>query len=75
MFCYVDPVLRAVTCPLATQVVDASTCDILSNPQAFDGKTVRIKGAVIAGFGEFTIKASGCNPVAGAVVLWSLSSH
>jgi hypothetical protein len=43
--------------------------DILSNPQAFDGKTVRIKGTVIAGFDEFTIKASGCKPVAGAIWL------
>ncbi|HXN45175.1 MAG TPA: hypothetical protein VN893_00945, partial [Bryobacteraceae bacterium] len=51
----------AVTCPLAAQVVDASACDILANPQAFDGKMVRIKGMVAAGFEEFAIKAPGCN--------------
>ena len=51
----------AVACPLAAQVVDASACDILANPQSFDGKVVRIKGTVAAGFEEFAIKASGCN--------------
>lgn len=54
----------AATCPLSAQVVDASACDILANPQSFDGKTVRIKGTVIAGFDEFAVKASGCNQVA-----------
>jgi len=42
-------------------VVDVAACDILANPQSFDGKTVRIKGTVVAGFEEFAIKASGCN--------------
>jgi hypothetical protein len=51
----------AVTCPLVAQVVDASACDILANPQSFDGRMVRIKGTVVAGFEEFAIKASGCN--------------
>jgi hypothetical protein len=50
LFCF------AVTCPLSSQVVDASACDILANPQSFDGKTVRIKGTVIAGFDEFAGK-------------------
>jgi hypothetical protein len=54
-------VCAAVTCPLAAQVVDASACDILANPQSFDGKMVRVKGTVVAGFEEFAIKASGCN--------------
>jgi len=59
----------AATCPLSAQVVDASACDILANPQSFDGKTVRIKGTVIAGFDEFAVKASGCNHVANTIWL------
>lgn len=47
------------TCASA-QVVDTSVCDILSNPTAFDGKIVRIKGTAVAGFDEFFIKDSGC---------------
>jgi len=27
-----------------SQVVDATPCEILSNPQSFDGKIVRVKG-------------------------------
>jgi hypothetical protein len=44
-------------------------CDILANPQSFDGKTVRVKGTVVAGFEEFAIKASECHGLAGAIWL------
>jgi len=45
----------------AAQVVEAAVCDILANPASFDGKTVRVKGTVVAGFEEFAIKSTGCN--------------
>lgn len=53
----------------AQEVVDASVCDVLADPVAFDGKIVRIKGATVAaGFDELVIEGSGCNP-AGAIWL------
>lgn len=53
----------------STEVVDATVCDVLANPQSFDGKIIRIKGAsVSAGFDEFVVDGSGCNP-AGAIWL------
>jgi len=45
----------------ASQVVDVQVCDILAAPQSFDGKMVRIKGTVIAGFEEFSIVGIGCS--------------
>lgn len=53
-------VCTAVTCPLAAQVVDVSVCDILANPQSFDGKMVCIKATVVAGSKDFAVKASDC---------------
>lgn len=47
------------------EVVDASVCEVLADPSAFDGKFVRIKAAtVIAGFDEFVVDGSGCSPAA-----------
>jgi hypothetical protein len=43
------------------QVVDASVCDVLSNPLAFDGKMVRLTATAVTGFDEFVIQGSGCN--------------
>jgi hypothetical protein len=54
---------------LSAQVVDSTVCEILANPQSFDGKIVRIKGVVIAGFEEFAIKGSGCNQIVNAIWL------
>jgi hypothetical protein len=54
---------------LSAQVTDSTVCDILANPQSFDGKIVRIKGVVIAGFEEFAIKGSGCNQAINAIWL------
>lgn len=54
---------------LRAQVVDTTVCDILSSPQSFDGKTVRVKGIAIAGFEEFAIKGVGCNQVVNAIWL------
>ena len=51
------------------EVVDASVCEVLANPASFDGKTIRITNAtVIAGFDEFVVEGTGCNP-AGAIWL------
>jgi hypothetical protein len=54
---------------LSAQIVDASVCDILNNPESFDGKTVRVKGEVIAGFEEFVIKGADCNSPVDAIWL------
>src|ERR1700688_4963376 len=54
---------------LSAQVVDSTVCDVLANPQSFDGKIVRIKGVVIAGFEEFAITGSGCNQIVNAIWL------
>jgi len=63
--------IRCVVFPtsLAAQVVDSTVCDILANPQSFDGKIVRVKGVVIAGFEEFAIAGSGCNQIVNAIWL------
>jgi hypothetical protein len=51
------------------QVVDTTVSDILANPQSFDGKIVRVKGVVIAGFEEFAVRGSGCNQAVNAIWL------
>jgi len=59
-------VLCAATCCLHAQAVDTTVCEVLKNPQAFNGKTVRIKGTVVADFAQFAIKGEGCGqPVNG----------
>jgi hypothetical protein len=40
----------------AAAPVDTTVCDVVKKPEAFDGKIVRIKGTVIAGFDEFVIR-------------------
>lgn len=53
-------VLCAASCGLHAQTVDTTVCEVLKNPQAFNGKTVRIKGTVVADFAQFVIKGEGC---------------
>lgn len=55
--------------PLAAQVVDTSICEILANPQSFDGKIVRVKGVLAAGFDEFAVKDATCNQLINAIWL------
>jgi len=50
----------AFSCCLHAQVVDTTVCDILKNPQSFNGKIVRVKGTVTAGFAQFVVKGTGC---------------
>jgi hypothetical protein len=54
---------------IRARITDATVCEILSNPHAFDGKMVRVKGVVIAGFEEFSIKGSDCNQTVNAIWL------
>src|SRR5579863_1019897 len=63
--------LAALLAPLqlSAQIKDATVCDILANPQSFDGKTVRIKGLVVAGFEEFEVRGTGCNQAVKAIWL------
>lgn len=50
----------ASSCCLHAQAVDTTVCEILKNPAAFNGKIVKIKGTVEAGFDQFAIKGAGC---------------
>jgi len=48
------------TCCLYAQAVDTTICDILSNPQSFNGKIVHIKGTAVASFDQFVVKGADC---------------
>lgn len=54
---------------LFAQTVDTSVCDILASPASFDGKTVRVKGTVVAGFEDFIIKSPDCGQPVNAIWL------
>lgn len=62
--------LLTMLCSVAsTQPVDATVCDVLANPPAFDGKTIRLKAvAASARFDEFVIEDPSCS-AAGAIWL------
>lgn len=47
-------------CALQAQVVDTTVCDVLKNPASFNGKIVRIKGTVSAGFDQFIVRGPDC---------------
>jgi hypothetical protein len=63
----------AAICTLAAslqaQTVDTSVCDILKDPQAFNGKVVRIKATIASGFDEFVLKADGCHHAVNSIWL------
>jgi hypothetical protein len=48
--------LHAQAAAPPTGPIDVAVCDVVKNPASFDGKMVRIKGTVVAGFDEFVIK-------------------
>ncbi len=48
----------ACACGLYAQAVDTTVCAIMKSPKAFDGKIVRVKGTVTAGFDDFIVKDS-----------------
>lgn len=54
---------------LRAQTVDTTVCDILSDPESFDGKIVRVKGVAVAGFEEFAIQGTSCNQAVNAIWL------
>jgi hypothetical protein len=64
-------VLSSLLIPLSlpAQTVDTTVCEILSNPQSFDGKIVRVKGVAVAGFEEFVIQGKDCNQSVNAIWL------
>lgn len=59
----------AFSCCLHAQAVDTTACDILKDPQSFNGKIVRIKGTVRVGFDQFVVTAPGCGQHVNAVWL------
>ncbi len=48
--------LHAQAAAPAAGPLDVKVCDVVKDPAAFDGKMVRIKGTVVAGYDEFVIK-------------------
>jgi len=48
------------TCGLNAQAVDTTVCAVLKDPASFNGKTVRIKGTVVAGFDQFVVNDGDC---------------
>ena len=61
--------IGAFSCCLHAQAVDTTVCDILKNPVAFNGKIVKIKGAVAAGFDQFVIQGADCGQKVDAIWL------
>jgi hypothetical protein len=55
--------------PLSAQIVDATVCDILSNPVSYDEKIVRVKATVSSGFEEFAVKDPSCHQAINAIWL------
>jgi hypothetical protein len=47
-------------CGMYAQAVDTNVCDVMKNPKSFDGKIVRIKGTVVAGFDQFMVRDTAC---------------
>jgi hypothetical protein len=68
-FVFIFVCLVAAAGFLPAQTVDTTVCDILAHPKSFDGKMVRIKGTVIAGFDEFVVKDASCKQPVNAIWL------
>ena len=62
-------VFCAFSLGLHAQAVDTTVCDILKNPKSFDGKMVRVKATVAAGFDQFVVKGPGCGHYINAIWL------
>jgi hypothetical protein len=61
--------IPALAPALSAQVVDTTVCDVLADPESFDGKMIRVKGEVLASFEEFIIKGRDCNNPVNAIWL------
>jgi hypothetical protein len=59
----------AFSCCLHAQAVDTTVCEILKNPTSFDGKIVRVKGTVVAGFDQFAVRGAECGEKVDAIWL------
>lgn len=55
--------------PCAAQVVETTVCEVLANPAAFDGKTVRIRGQVILQMEDFSL-AEQCPGKTDVSTIW-----
>src|SRR5665213_2953519 len=45
-------------CGVFAQAVDTTVCAVLKSPASFNGKIIKIKGTVVAGFDQFIVKDS-----------------
>lgn len=61
-------VLFLCAVPSFGQATDTTICNVLSHPEGLDGKMVRIKGQVIAGFDQFQLQDYKCT--AGSAAIW-----
>ncbi|HEY1257363.1 MAG TPA: hypothetical protein VGF01_21540 [Terracidiphilus sp.] len=61
--------MGAFSCCLHAQAVDTTVCEILKNPVSFNGKIVKIKGTVAAGFDQFVVKGADCGQKVDAIWL------
>jgi hypothetical protein len=59
----------ASACGLLAQAVDTTVCDVLKNPESFNGKIVRLKGTVVSGLDQFIIRGDGCGQQVNAIWL------
>lgn len=53
--------VAVAACSVHAQTVNTTVCDVLNNPKSFDGKTVQIKGTVVASFDQFVLTDGNCN--------------
>lgn len=68
-FFFLTILLLAGACASRAQVVDTTVCDVLKNPASFNGKIVRIKGAVSVGLDQFIVRGPDCNQQVDAIWL------
>lgn len=61
--------LSALACGASAQAVDTTVCAVLKDPASFNGKTVRIKGTVVASFDQFIITDGDCGKDADGIWL------
>lgn len=57
---FILAIMCACSLGLRAQVVDTTICDVLKDPVAFNGKIVRLKGTVAAGFDSFVVMDQSC---------------
>jgi hypothetical protein len=59
----------AISLGVHAQVVDTTVCDVLKDPASFNGKIVRIKSTVVAGFDQFAIQDETCHHAVNSIWL------